>query len=150
VYGPSFRFGLERVRAVRKHGEEIAQQDLAVAVERRDDRAAELRRAEDRVGGARTAQREAAARSGSASELQRHQAWIERTEHEQATTSDDLSRDEREVARRRSALTAAARDRKALDRLEERQRSDFEREAARGEGRDSDEIALNVFRGGGA
>jgi flagellar export protein FliJ len=150
VYGPSFRFGLERVRAVRKHGEEVAQQSLAGAVERRDDCEAELRIAEERVDDARAAQRAAAERSGSASEMLRHQAWIERTEQVQASTSEDFSREEREVARSRAALTAAASDRQALDRLEVRRRSEFDRAAARSESREHDEIALNVFRGNAA
>jgi flagellar export protein FliJ len=150
VYGPSFRFGLERVRAVRKHGEEVAQQELAGAVERRDDCEVELRLAEERVNGARTAQREAAERSGSASEMLRHQAWIERTEQVHTSSSEDFSREEREVARRHAALVSAASDRQALDRLEARRRGDFDREAARSESREHDEIALNVFRGNAA
>ena len=47
-------------------------------------------------------------------------------------------------------LTAAARDTKALDKLEERQRSEFDRTAARREAYETDEMALNVFRGNAA
>jgi flagellar export protein FliJ len=150
VHGPSFRFGLERVRAVRKHGEDVAQQELAGALARREDREADYRLALERVGGARAAHREAAARSGSASEMLRHQAWLEHSEQVQAASSEELSREEREVTRRRAVLAEAARERMALDRLEVRRRTEFNRDAARSEGREHDEIALNVFRGNAA
>jgi flagellar export protein FliJ len=150
VSGPSFRFGLERVRTVRKHGEQVAQQALAGAVERRDKREAEYRLAEQRAGGARAARLAAAAHTQSAAELVDHQIWIERTEQAQAAVAADLSREEQEVNRRRQALTAAARDRKALDRLEARQRAEFETGLARSEGKVLDEIGLNVFRGSAA
>jgi flagellar export protein FliJ len=150
VYGPSFRFGLERVRTVRKHIEQVAQQELAGALERRDEREVDLRLAEERAGGARTAQLAAGGRVQSATELLSHQAWIERTEQDQATLASDLSREEQEVARRRNVLGNAARETKALDRLEARRRGEFDRAAARAEGHALDEVALNVFRGSAA
>jgi flagellar export protein FliJ len=150
VYGPSFRFGLERVRTVRKHGEQLAQQELAGAVGRRDDCEAELRLAEQRAGGALRSQRTATERPLSATELQSHQAWIERTEQAHALVADNLSRHEREVDRRRGQLNAAAREKKALDRLEARRRREFDQAAARAEMLATDEIALNVFRGNAA
>jgi flagellar export protein FliJ len=150
VSGPSFRFGLERVRTVRKHIEEVAQQELAGALGRRDEREADLRLAEQRAGGARTAKLAAGERVQSASDLQSHQAWIERTEQDQVTLANDLSREEQEVARRRNALGNAARETKALDRLEARRRGEFDRAAARSDGNALDEVALNVFRGNAA
>jgi flagellar export protein FliJ len=135
---------------VRKHGEDVAQQALAGALERRDTREADYLLAQERVDSAQAAQRKAAARSGSASEMLRYQAWLEHSEQVQATSSEELSREEREVASRRAALADAARERMALDRLEARRRTDFDREAARSENRDHDEIALNVFRGNAA
>ena len=50
------------------------------------------------------------------------------------------------MQQRRDALTEAARDRQALERLKERRRSDHERELARQETIALDEIALNGFR----
>jgi flagellar FliJ protein len=150
VYGPSFRFSLERVRTVRKHGEQLAAQELAGAMGRRDDCEAELTLAEEQAGVAMNAQRTAAERTLSATELQCHQAWIERTAQVRAVVAESLTRHEREVDRRRTVLTAAARDKKALDRLKARRRSEFDREAARGEMLATDEIALNVFRGNAA
>jgi flagellar export protein FliJ len=86
----------------------------------------------------------------SAEELQSHQAWLERTEQAHATVAENLTRHQREVERRRAALTAAARETKALDRLELRRRSEFERNAAQRDGYVTDEVALNVFRGNAA
>lgn len=148
--GPSFRFRLERVRRVHAHGEQVAQQQLAGALTRRDGIAAELAVADAAAGGARTAQLAAAERPQSALELQAHQAWRERTEQARAAVAESLTRHEREVTRRQAALTAAAREKKALDRLEARRRREFDIAAARHEARVTDEVALNVFRGSAA
>jgi flagellar export protein FliJ len=150
VNGPSFRFGLERVRRVHAHGEQVAQQQLAGAMTRRDDAALELAHAEQLAGGARSATLAAAEQPQSAVELQSHQAWLERTQQARTTVGESLKRHEREVERRQAALTAAAREKKALDRLEARRRREFELAAARREARIGDEVALNVFRGSAA
>jgi flagellar export protein FliJ len=146
VDGPSYRFRLERVRSVRKHGEQVAQQELAGALGRRDDCAAELADADAVAGGARDAQIAATRRPLSAQDLQSHQAWIERTEQARTAVAESLTRHQREVERRQAALTRAAREKKVLDRLDARRRREFEREAARREAGVTDEIALNVFR----
>jgi len=150
VYGPSFRFGLERVRTVRKHGEQVAQQELAGALGRRDACDAELKLAEELAGGARSQQLAGAERIQTATDLQAQQAWLERTELARTSVAESLSRHEREVERRRRALGVAAREKKALDKLEARQRSAFEQQAARRDTLATDEMALNVFRGNAA
>jgi flagellar export protein FliJ len=150
VYGPSFRFRLERVRRVHAHGEQVAQQQLAGALTRRDGAAAELMAADAIAGGARNAKLAAGERPQSALELQSHQAWLERTEQARTVVADSLNRHEREVTRRQAALTVAARDKKALDRLEARRRREFDVAAARREALITDEVALNVFRGNAA
>jgi flagellar export protein FliJ len=150
VPGPSFRFGLERVRRVHAHGEQVAQTQLAGAMIRRDGAVAELADAEAVAGGARNATLAAGERPQSALELQSQQAWLERTEQAKTAVVESLNRHEREVERRQAALTVAARDKKALDRLEARRRREFELAAARRENLIGDEVALNVFRGNAA
>jgi flagellar export protein FliJ len=147
VYGPSFRFRLERVRSLRKHGERLAQQELAGALGRRDDCEAELMAADERAGAAHRARRDAAGRVQTAIDLLSHQAWIERTAQAREAMAEDLAAREREVSRRRIALTVAARDHKALERLEVKRRNEFDRNAARIEGRLLDEMATNRFDG---
>ena len=52
------------------------------------------------------------------------------------------------MATRRDLLAEAARAREALERLKERRRADHDLEVARQDGRELDEVALNVFRRG--
>ena len=59
----------------------------------------------------------------------------------------DLDRHDLELAGRRDALVAAARDRQSLERLKEHRLADHQRAAARVEGLVLDEVALNSFRG---
>jgi flagellar FliJ protein len=82
----------------------------------------------------------------SAGDLLAAQAYIERAQRDRTEAALDLDRRDVEVAARRTALQAAARDRQVMDKLEQRQRADHEREWARRAQSDLDEIALSVHR----
>ncbi len=146
--GSSFRFRLERVRALREHGEDLAKQELAGALTRRVECEEQLQDAEECLDRARSAQRETGADGTSAIDLVARQAYLERIERARDATARDLDLHEAEVATRRDLLAEAARAREALERLKERRRADHELEAARQDGRELDEVALNVFRRG--
>lgn len=143
----SFRFPLERLRALRERGEDLAKQELAGALARRAQCAERLRAMGEQMAGAFAAQR-AAATSGPASahDLAAHQAYVERIEQVREAGMLDLDRHEAEVGARRDALREAARQRQALERLKERRRADHERAVARAEGAVLDEIALAQHR----
>ncbi len=81
-----------------------------------------------------------------ATDLMARQAYLERAERAHQATRQNLQRHEFELAQRREALTQAARDRQALERLKEHRRADHEREVARQEGLMLDEIAINGYR----
>jgi flagellar FliJ protein len=144
--GTSFRFRLERVRALRERSEDVAKEALAGALHQHRLSEEQLRAAEDSMAQARAAQLDAAARASSASDLLARQAYLERTEQAHQASRQNLQRHEVEVEMRREALTAAARDREALERLKEHRRADHERETARQEGLALDEIAINGYR----
>jgi flagellar FliJ protein len=144
--GPSFRFRLERVRELRERREEQAKQALAVAMADHFRAEEELRAAGRRIAHARAAQLDAAMSPRTATDLLAHQAYLERAETAESATRHDLDCRELELADRRDALSRAARDRQALERLKERRRAEHQREAARVEGLDLDEIAINGFR----
>ncbi len=143
----SFRFPLERIRALRERGEDLAKQELAGALSRRESCADRLRAMGDQVSDAFAAQR-AASSSGPASarDLVAHQAYLERMEQVREAGQLDLHRHDAEVGARRDALREAARQRQALERLKERRRADHERAVARAEGAVLDEIALAQHR----
>ncbi len=144
----SFRFRLERVRALREHGEDVAKQALAGALVRREECEEKLQETEEQLDQARVAQRESGVSRTSAVDLIARQAYLERVERARDATARDLDLHEAEVATRRDLLTEAARAREALERLKERRRADHEQELARRSGRELDEVALNVYRRG--
>ncbi len=144
--GPSFRFRLERVRALRERHEDAAKQELAGAMMRHRRSEDEVEAAAARLAGARAAQVDATRVTSSAIDMLARQAYLERAERAHQATRQDLQRDEIELVKRREALTEAARERQALERLKEHRRADHEREAARREGLVLDEIAINSFR----
>jgi flagellar FliJ protein len=84
----------------------------------------------------------------SAGDLIAAQAYIERAQQTRHEAALDLDRRDAEVSARRAVLQAAARDRQVMDKLEERQRADHQREWARRSQVDLDEIALGVHRRG--
>lgn len=143
----SFRFPLERLRALRERGEDLAKQELAGALHRQAHCAERLRAMGEEVAGAFAAQRAAAAGgSSSAADLLAAQAYLERMEDAHEAGQLDLDRHDAEVGARRDALREAARQRQALERLKERRRADHDRAVARAEGAVLDEIALTQHR----
>jgi flagellar FliJ protein len=143
VTGPSFRFRLERVRAVRERKEKLAQQELARSMSRLSDTRAELRSAEATVERARAQQRDAgvASQRVGGAELRARQAFLERVEADRSTRVQDVQRSEAEVADRGEKLVVAATEHEMLNRLRERRRSEHELEAARDENKLLDEMA---------
>jgi flagellar FliJ protein len=150
VETPSFTFRLERVRSLRERAEERAREALTTELRARDELAAALRHAEAAADCARTATRDAVT-GGRVTSAQLHslQTFIERREQLRAEASLDLDRQEAEVAARREVLAAAARDRQAIERLEERRRAEHEAEWAGRIQNQLDELALAVHRRGG-
>jgi len=144
---PSFRFRLERLRALREHSEDQAKEALAGAMARHQQCEKRLRDASDLVAHARAAQLDGAAHPSNATDLLARQAYLERTESAHHASRHDLDRHNQELAGRRDALTAAARDRQTLERLKEHRLADHRRETARVEGLVLDEVAINGFRG---
>ena len=142
--GTSFRFRLERVRALRESREDEARARLAGAMARRQECQDELDAAAERIVQARDAQLTSG--PASAVDLLARQAYLERVEHAHRSTMHELDRQEELVAGRRTELTEAARDRQALERLKAKGLADHLREVARLEGVALDEIAINTFR----
>jgi flagellar FliJ protein len=144
----SFRFRLERVRALRERNEDLARQELARAVTQRAGSQSRLRSVEDHLAQARADQRLAATESPtvSAAELLARQAFVEHVEAQRTMGMRELERHEADVADRDAQLGRAAREHQMLERLKERHRAEHLREAGRREVGLLDEIALNRFR----
>jgi flagellar FliJ protein len=141
-----FKFRLERVRALRERAEERASQELATSVAHHQRGEEALRAAADRVTQARQERRATAQASGA--DLLAMQAYIERTQRAQQAAALDVDRREAEVDARRDALVHAAREHRALTRLEQRRREEHAAQAARLEGAVMDEVALTMHRRG--
>jgi flagellar protein FliJ len=152
VTGPSFRFRLERVRALRERREDLARQALAKAIVERSYSQDRLSTIEAHLEHARSEQRlttgDAAvgAATVSAVELQAGQAFVERIEAQRLAGVSELARHEHVVADRDADLGQAAREREMLERLKERHRAEHLRGAQRREGNALDEIAIDRFR----
>jgi flagellar FliJ protein len=146
VSGPSFRFSLERVRALRERAEDAAREALAGAIQDHQQVQVAVQAAAQAVLEARDAQLQAADAPVAAGELLARQAYLEHSERNHRATLDAAGQSEVRVAEHRYTLTEAARDRQALERLKDHRRSDFEREQARLESIALDEVALNNFR----
>jgi flagellar FliJ protein len=144
VIGPSFRFRLERIRALRERREDEAKLQLAGAMARRRECEQRVSKAAARVLDARNSQLANGPRS--ATDFVARQAYLERVENTHRSTLSDLERLERDVASRRTELLDAARDRQALERLKAHRLADHLRETARLDAVALDEIAINGFR----
>jgi flagellar protein FliJ len=143
VTGPSFRFRLERVRAVRERREMLAQQELAKSIARMSGTQEQLRNTEAELEQAHAEQRTATAGQGAvdASELQARQAFLERVEATRSRHALDLTQSEAEVADSNAKLVTAAGEHEMLNRLRDRRRDEHERELGRAENKVLDEMA---------
>ncbi|MGO9751579.1 MAG: flagellar export protein FliJ [Solirubrobacteraceae bacterium] len=144
MIGPSFRFRLERIRALRERSEDEAKLQLAGAMARRQECEQQVTAAAAGVLNARNAQ--LGSGTSSSTDLLFRQAYLERAESAHRSTLADLRRQEKEVAGRRSELTEASRDRQALEHLKAHRLADHQRESARLDAVALDEIAINGFR----
>jgi flagellar export protein FliJ len=148
VTGPSFRFRLERVRALRERREDLAREALAHAIHARSDSQQQLSTIEAHLEHARGLQRQASAPAAtvSAAELAAQQAFVERIETQRLAGARELARHDDIVADRGAQLGEAAREHEMLERLKERHRVEHVRTLQRVEGNTLDEIAMDRFR----
>jgi flagellar protein FliJ len=146
--GSSFRFRLERVRALRERREDLARQELAKAVSRLNGSQSRLDAVDANLQRVLAEQRVATSTATmvDAEELRARQAFVERIEAQRVSEAVELRRDEADVAERGSELGEAAREHRMLERLKERQHAEHDREAGRREGIALDEIAIDRFR----
>jgi flagellar FliJ protein len=151
VETPSFTFRLERVRSLRERAEDQAREELARELTHRVRGEAIVREATHAVSAARESGLDAVLRPGaSGADLLAAQAWLERAERRRVDAVADLDRRDAEVAARREALAAAAREREAIERLKQRRRSEHDAKMARRAQSALDEVALTVHRRGTA
>lgn len=141
--GSSYRFRLERVRALRERREEQAKVELAGALLRRQECESEAAAAAARIEDARRLQLNFTA--GSALDLQDRQAYLERVENAHSATLQDLRNQNVEVSGRRQQLMEAAQAREALERLKQKGLAEHQREQDRVERIVLDEIAGNGY-----
>lgn len=141
--GPSFRFRLERVRAVRERKEMLAQQELAKSLQRMSGTQAQLRSTEADLEQAQAEQRTMASEPGivDAAELQARQAFMESVEARRSRQALDLIQTEAEVAERNAMLVTAAGEHEMLNRLRDRRRGEHDRETSLTENKLLDEMA---------
>jgi len=132
---------------VRERKEKLAQRELAEAISRRTSSVADLRSADAHLEHARAQQRSVKDEPSatSAAELLARQVFLERAEAQRGLRARELALREADVSRRDAELTTAASEHEMLNRLRERHRDEHDREAARREQGDIDEIAATRF-----
>ena len=102
--GPSFRFRLERVRALRERAEDEAKEAFAASMQDRNRSEREMEEAARRVAAAREAQLDTTAAPVNATELIARQAYLERSERAHQVSKEDLYRREQTVELRREDM----------------------------------------------
>jgi flagellar export protein FliJ len=146
--GSSFRFRLERVRALRERREDLARQELAKAVSRLNGSQSRLDAVDANLERVLAEQRVATSTASTVDveELRARQAFVERIEAQRVSEALELRRHEADVAERDGELGEAAREHHMLERLKERQHAEHDREVGRLESIVLDEIAIDRFR----
>ncbi|HEY2718820.1 MAG TPA: flagellar export protein FliJ [Solirubrobacteraceae bacterium] len=147
--GPSFRFRLERIRALRERRTESARLELVKAISTSGESRMRLHDVNAELERAREQQRRSARPMSTVIDPQQlcaHQAYAERVEALRRARLEEHARHQAAVAGRTEELTRAARSQRTLERLKERRHAEYEREANRLEGAVLDEIAIERHR----
>jgi flagellar protein FliJ len=142
--GSSYRFRLERVRALRERREDEAKLELAAAMRQQQAAEQELTAARHQIVSARQAQQLTG--TSNAADLIARQAYLERVESAHRSGLEDLRKHNEAVDGRRVALTEAAQERQALERLKAKGLAAHQREEERVANVALDEIATNGYR----
>jgi flagellar export protein FliJ len=117
--GRTFTFKLEPVRRLRKHAELRAMERVAADLAAASALAAEVSAANDRLASAR----HGAAPVADGADLAQRQAYVERLAGELAAANNRAAAQAEALIGSQAGLAAAAQEREALDRLEQRQRA---------------------------
>lgn len=132
-----FRFRLESVKRLRGHAEQQAREGLAVELAVRQERAVDHEKSVSALADARAAARVADPATAAAWAL-----FVERRDRERRTAAAALALQETRVEDSRRVAVDASRERKVVDRLEERHRAEHRAQAGRALGAQLDELAL--------
>ncbi len=142
-----FKFRLQRVHELRRRTEDEARRAYADSLAHSDAGLSALGGAIARRDDARVVVRDrGTASTASGADLVAGQAWLDRLEQMREAAELDADRRAAEAGARRVSLVRAARDRQALDRLEERARERHRLEAQRIEAALLDELAVSGHR----
>jgi flagellar FliJ protein len=133
------------IRRQREHG---AQEELAAALGRQAGGEKALGQVDATIEDARERILSASGcgEVSSGTDLAASHASLERLAGRRAVAVRDLNASRDEVGHRRQDLEVAARERQALDRLRDRRQAEHDREMARAEGAELDELALAGHR----
>jgi flagellar FliJ protein len=141
-----FSFKLESLRSLREQAERQAREELARELTRKEQHDAALSDAEERLRSAQNASPLNQGATVEAHQLVSLQAYVERRKRERASALADASAQATEVQESRQRLELAARERRVLERLKERQELEHRREAARIEEAELGELGLTAHR----
>ena len=138
-----FHFRLEKLLGIRRHKEEKLEIELGKAV----SRCISIQQDIDK----RTAERSRIMGNTGSDNIQDELvkgAYIYRMEREAERLTGDLAEAEKEKEKAKEKFLAASRDRKVLDKLKERKRSEFNKEQSAEEIKTSDDmVSANYGRG---
>lgn len=135
-----FRFRLETVRRLRDHAEQRARDELARELSAHASLADDVNRSRDAVASACHSARDADVRVRASWD-----AFIERRDREQRLAETELVRQSMRVDEQREALGQAAREHKAIARLEDKHRDRHRDEVRRRDESELSDIASRAY-----
>ena len=139
-----FHFSLQSLRLLRGHKEQAAQRRFAEALRTSESAAARLKAGSRELTVAWTVLGREMAAGTAMSNLRQTRAWCDELERRRHQLTVAFKAAERVAQNAWQEMAIASRDREALDRLREKHRRAFDREAQRLEQKQLDEMGLRV------
>lgn len=141
-----FRYRMESLLKIKRHRERERQKEHAEALQKVFDQQEQLRRIDDSRSTMLDRQRDRQVGNLSLTYLQLCSRYLVKLKRDTLVGRETLRAYEVEAEKRRQRLVKASQERQMYEKLKERQKERFYKDADRRENKENDEIALNSFR----
>lgn len=141
-----FQYRLQSILKIKEHIEKERQKDFAAAARQVQNQEQNLEQINGEQSSTCDRQRRSTRKTISLAEMLVYTRYLVKLRRDRITGTEMLKALDKTAEEKRASLVVAARERKIYQKLKEKRKEDFDKEAEAVDRKESDEIAANAFR----
>lgn len=141
-----FQYRLQSILKIKEHIEKERQKDFAAAARQVQNQEQNLEQINGEQSSTCDRQRRSIRKTISLAEMLVYTRYLVKLRRDRITGTEMLKALDKTAEEKRASLVVAARERKIYQKLKEKRKEDFDKEAEAVDRKESDEIAANAFR----